>query len=412
VKFDSGSERPAESTQACAVLDADVLAHAAASLKDLRLYSGATEIPYATTLSEPMQQESEDASILSLRSQSGHILFDLEMPHRPYTGLTLDLAAHDYIARAVVSGRGDTSGGKQTQLGTFTLFDLSSQSLSHSTDIPLSESTFPYLHIDLELRPAPGSGSAPASLGIAAIVKGATVPPSREAQSLYTGTQRMTSLVQDGQSSVAAFKVPARVPVERIAFSLRAGYSGSFSREVGIEARGMADAGTGDAAAFRTEDVTGSILRVHKSEDGRELSAESLSIPVAIGSNMQQPATVKVMVENGAKPPLPIASVELQMRQRRICFDIRNAIAPLILYYGDPALDAPAYSDAALSRAAANPLVAHLGAETVNRDVVSALPERRATQHRPVLRWIALLGCVCIFALLVIRSAKKRMAVR
>jgi len=405
------SSSAAKPVQACAVLDAEVFAHAAPSLKDLRLYSGATEIAYATTVSEPLQQESEDARILNLRSQSGHILFDLEMPHRPYTGLNLDLAAHDYIAKAAVSGTASPGRGSVTRLGSFTLFDLTSQRLSHSTEIPLPESTFPYLHLDLVLTPAPGSAATTASLELPVIVRAAVVPPSREAQSIYTTTQRQTSLVKDGQDSVATFQIPARVPVERIVFSLPAGYKGSFSRAVRIEAQGMADAGSSTpdtAAAFKSEDVTGIILRVHKSEAGHELSAEDLSIPVSIGSNMQQPAMVKVRVENGPEPPLPIAAVELQMRQRRICFDARSAVAPLNLYYGDPTLEAPAYNDAALSQAVANPRIAELGPEGVNRDVVSASPARRVDRPRPVLRWIALLGCVCVFALFVIRRSHRR----
>jgi hypothetical protein len=404
VKLSSG---PA-AAQACAILDADVFAHAAPSLKDLRLYSGQTEIPYATTLSEPLQQDSEDARILNLRAQSGHILFDLEMPHRPYTALTLDLAARDYIARATVAGSAAPNNKGATQLGTFTLFDLTSQHLSHSTDIPLSESTFPYLHLDLTLSPAPGSTSTSASRDLPAIVKAATIPPSREAQSLYTTTQQATA-VQEGQESIAAFNVQARVPVERIAFALPSGYKGSFSRTIKIaaHAKDKKEPNTNADASFGVETVTGSILRVHKSEAGRELAAESLSIPVAIGSNMQQPALIDVTVENGSDAPLPL-TVELQMRQRRICFDTAAANGSLTLYYGDPSLAAPVYTDGSLDQAAANPRIARLEAETQNSGFTAPSPTRKVAQHNPILRWIALLGCVCIFALLVIRRTHRK----
>jgi hypothetical protein len=218
--------------------------------------------------------------------------------------------------------------------------------------------------------------------------------------------------LREGKETIATFQIPARVPVERVAFALPPGYKGSFSRPVKIEARAMAEASPEGAAPLKTENAAGIILRVHKSEAGHELSAETLSVPVAIGSNMQQPATVNVTVENGDEPPLPIAAVELQMRQRRICFSARSAAAPLTLYYGDPSLDATAYGAAAVSLAAANPRVAELGPERVNPDVVSVSPKRRGEQHRPVMRWIALLGCVCVFALLVIRSTKKRIGHR
>jgi hypothetical protein len=38
-----------------------------------------------------------------------------------------------------------------------------------------------------------------------------------------------------------------------------------------------------------------------------------------IGSNLQDPATVDVVVENGDDPPLPITAVRLEMRQRSLC---------------------------------------------------------------------------------------------
>ena len=397
------SQSPSSAAQACAVLDANVFAHAAASLKDVRLFSGSTEIPYATTLSEPLQQEAEDARILNLHSQGGHILFDLEMPHRPYTGLVLDLAAQDYIAKVVVSGTSKPGSTNSTKLGTFTLFDLTSEHLSHDITVPLSESTFPYLHLDLALTPSSSSKTTTPSLNLPTVVKAVSVPPSREAQSIYTTTQRATSLAQKGETTVAFFKVDTHVPVERIVFQLPASYKGNFSRTVKIEARRVpGDSSENLAAPSGVEDATGSILRVHKSEAGNNLSAESLSIPVSLGSNMQRPAQVNITVENGQDAPIPL-SVELQMRQRRICFDTRSANAPLTLYYGDPSLDAPAYTDATLDQAAANPRTAQLEAEIQNPGFIPASTAPKSAIHRPVLRWIALLGCICIFALLVIR---------
>ncbi len=405
------SSSPAAS-QACAVLEGDVFAHSASSLKDLRLYSGQTEIPYVTTLSEPLQQEVEEARIHNLRSRSGHILFDLEMPRRPYTGLALEIAARDYVAKALVSGSAAVNGKNVTRLGVFSLFDLSSQHLSHATHIPLPESTFPYLHVDLFLSPASGSATRSASLNSPEIVKGVIVPPSREAQSLYTTTQEAEAL-QQGQESVATFKVQSRVPIERVSFILLPNYKGNFSRDVRIEAHATVDEVLDQeekpgrsGAAFYIENVTGNIFSVHKAEGGQELSAENLSIPVAIGSNMQQPAIVEARIEDGSAVPLPI-SVELQMRQRQICFDTHSANAPLVLFYGDPSLDAPAYTDASLKQAAAHPGMAKLEPETENPALTATTASPKFKRHRPILRWIALLGCVCIFALLVFRRSAK-----
>ncbi|MEO6983188.1 MAG: hypothetical protein ABI072_08745, partial [Edaphobacter sp.] len=93
----------------CAVIDANVFAHAAPSLKDLRLYQSPPtqaprEVPYAITLSEPLQPDSTTARILNLGSRNGSIVFDLQMPARPYTEVDLNLNAQDYIATATVTG--------------------------------------------------------------------------------------------------------------------------------------------------------------------------------------------------------------------------------------------------------------------------------------------------------------------
>jgi hypothetical protein len=407
---------PAAET-ACAVLDAAVFTHSSPSLKDLRIYAGKTEIPYAITLSEPVQQDTDKARVLDLGTRAGHIVFDLAMPRRPYTEVALDLDAHDFIATAEVSGS-QTLDAPATRMGSFTLFDLASQHLSHSTSLPLSESSFPYLHIDMSLSPAPGTSATPASLNRPEIVKAASVPPSREAQTLYTTLQQSSALVQRGHETVATFQVPARVPIERIAFVLAPTYNGSFSRAIRIDARMVAgqkldpasnaDTAVEDDGPASTETSTGTILRVHKLEAGREISQENLSVPTAIGANMQHFAELQVAIENGDDAPLPIASVQLQMRQRRICFDATSATNPPVnLYYGDPSLEAPVYDYAKLFQASANPEIAALATEEVNAGFVPRSDTRPFTERHPELLWIVLLGVVCVLALTAFRSAKK-----
>jgi hypothetical protein len=407
--------------ETCAVLDAPVFTHAAPSLKDLRIYGGSTEagrpeIPYAITLSEPLQQDTDDARILNLGTRSGHIVFDLAMPRRPYTAVALDLDAHDFIATAEVSGSQNLDTPGPTSLGSFTLFDLTSQHLSHSTSLPLAESSFPYLHIDLSLAPAPGTSATAASLNRPEIVKSASVPPSREAQTLYTTLQQTGTLVQRGHETVAIFQVPARVPIERIAFTLAPGHKGSFSRAVRLEARVIpgknpdppVDSAPEDDTPPSAETSTGTILSVHKLEAGREIAQEDLAIPTAIGANMQHYAELQVAIENGDDAPLPIAAVQLQMRQRRICFDASVATnPPLQLYYGDSTLEAPVYDYAKLFKPSATPLIATLAPEASNPTYTPRTDTRPFTERHPELLWIVLLAVVCILALTAFRSAKK-----
>ena len=170
------------------------------------------ELPYAITLSEAASEETEAARVLNLGASGARIVFDLEMPERAYTGVTLDLdpEVHDFIATATVSGS-DALGGKATALGSFTLFDLASQGLSRDTTIPLQESTFRYLHIELNFAYAPGveADHWPFS---PTIVLGASVPPSREAQSVYTTVAETASIATKGRESVATICGPGAGP--------------------------------------------------------------------------------------------------------------------------------------------------------------------------------------------------------
>ena len=137
------------SGQNCAVVDPQIFPHAAPSLKDLRLYQDGREVPYAITLSEPQQPDSDTAHVRNLGLRGRNIVFDVEMPNRSYTEITLDLAGQDFLATATVSGTRDPNYSNQTRLGEFTLFDLTSQHLSRNTTLHLQETSLPYLHIEL-----------------------------------------------------------------------------------------------------------------------------------------------------------------------------------------------------------------------------------------------------------------------
>lgn len=386
--------------QSCAVIDAQIFAHAAPSLKDLRLYQitreqGTREIPYAITLSEPTQPDSATARVLNLGSRSGNIVFDLEMPSRPYTEVALDLAGQDYIATANVSGS-TTPHSAATSIGEFTLFDLTSQHLSHSTTLHLQESSFPYLHIILSASAAPGARAFRAT---PQMVLEATVPPSREAQSLYTTAVEASSITQHGRQTIATFSLHERIPVERISFDIAPSFKANFSRDVHVYDR---PEGT---PATSGENVSGTILRVHLAQAGREINQQQLSIPAILGSNLQSPATVEVAIDNGDDAPLPISAVRLEMRQRNLCFDAPG-VQPLTLFYGDPALTAPEYDYARLFSSATQINPAQLGPEQLNPSYRERPDTRPLTERHPDLLWIALLAVLCSLAFVAIRSSK------
>ncbi|HEY6413708.1 MAG TPA: DUF3999 family protein [Edaphobacter sp.] len=393
---------PAGAGSSCITIDPRIFPHAAPSLKDLRLYqesSGARsrEIPYAVTLSEPAQQDSESARVMNLGRRGRTIVFDLAMPARPYTEVALDLEGKDFLATATVSGLSEPNAPTSTSLGDFTLFDLTSQHLSRSTTLRLQESSFPYLHIELSVSPAPGNRTFNAT---PAMVRGATVPPSREAQSLYTTAAETTAITQRGRETIATFNLPERVPIERISFALAPGFKSNFSRDVRITDRPV------DTPASSVETITGTILRVHLTESGREIRQQQLSIPATLGSNLQSAATVEVAIQNGDDAPLPVTAVRLEMRERKLCFDTPSA-EPLTLYYGDPTLTAPQYDYARFFSAAMQLHAAQFGPELPNPTYHPRPDSRPLTERHPDLLWIVLLIVVCTLGIVALHSSKK-----
>ena len=394
---------PASAGQSCAVIDPALFPHASPSLKDLRLFQGNRGIPYAITLSEPQQLDSDPATIRNLGLRGCNIVFDLEMPNRPYTELMLDLAGHDFIATATVSGTRDSNYANQTSLGEFTLFDLTTQHLSRSTTIHLQETNLLYLHIELAVSPAAGTRALDTSpQALQKMVQAVTVPPSREAQSLYTTAAQATTVTQRGRQSIATFTLPERIPIERISFALAPGFKANFSRDVSITDHPTATPNPADALS---EALAGTILRVHLTQAGREIRQEQLSVPATLGSNMQSAAAVEVAVNNGDDTPLPITAVRLEMRQRKICFDA-PAADPLTLFYGDPALTAPQYDYTRLFTLSTQFRAAQLGPEQFNPAYRDRPDARPLTDRHPHLLWIALLIVICILAVIAIRSSK------
>lgn len=385
--------------QACAVLDADVFAHASPSLRDLRIYANMPvhQMPYVITLSEPQQADTDRAEVLNLSSRGQTVSFDLRMPDRPYTEIALQLEARDFVAVASVMGA-DSPGATGTPLGRFTLFDLSEAHLGRNTTVSVQETSFRFLHLRLEFSPV-GRRS-----GVAVgreLHLSATVPPSREAQTLYTLAAQATELVQNGEQTLASLVLPQRVPAERVTITLAPGYHGNFSREVHLF-----DHPEATLEAASSESASGTILRVHMAIAGREIDQQQLSIPVAIGANLQGPAAVQIAIDNGDEKPLQIAAVRLEMRERRLCFDVPEGLSEApILFYGDPAAPAPRYGFARSFQSSEANRVVQLGPEHLNPNFRPRQETRPLTRRHPEAIWVALLIAVGLFAVGVFRSS-------
>jgi hypothetical protein len=390
---------PAAVGQNCAVLDALTFAHASAALKDIRLFpqtATAHEIPYAITLSEPTQPDSEQGRVINLGLRGRTIVFDLAMPQRPYTDVVLDLDGRDFIATAVVTGANALDGSEGTRLGEFTLFDLTTQHLSRSTTLPLQESSFRYLHVELAVTPVHGTAHGPI---LPKMVRGVSVPPSREAQTLFTLAAETKTIVRRGRQTIASFVLPERVPVERVSFVLAPEDKGNFSRDVVItdHAQGM--------PTSAGETIYGTILRVRLNQAGREIRQQELSIPATLGSNLQSGAQVEVAANNGDDEPLPITAVRLEMRERKLCFDA-SSLDPVTLFYGDSALAAPQYDFARTFSGSGTIHIAQMGVEQENPGYSPRPDTRAATERHPELVWVIFLAVILVLAVIAIRSTR------
>ncbi len=401
---------PAGATgEACAVLDAETLAHAASrSGDDLRVFrndaSGAEmETPFILSESEVQPDEVAIAPASHVQARQGVLNFDLTMPARPYTNVDLHLAAKDYVGIATVEGI-PGGGGKRVPMGSFAIFDSSAQGLGGSTVLPLQESSYPVLHIELRMW-KPNKAMFPGMSD--ATVMGASVPPSREAQTIYTTVAQSGEFAQVGRRTVATMHVPAHVPVERIRFVLDTSFDKSFLRAVTITARP-----DGSADAARIETVSSKISTVHLPlymDATPEASIfRSLQIEAALAATLRSGATIEVAVDNGTDAPLAIRAVELEMRQRTVCFAAERGRS-YTLRYGDVALRAPVYMNSArLLQGEAKPVTALLGPEVVNAEYRAGNDDRTYGERHPELWWIVLIAVVTAIGASALHGAKHK----
>ena len=337
-----------------------------------------------------------------------HASFDLAMPQRAYSAVDLSFGAQDFLATAKVTGLRALDDPHPLYLGVFSLFDLTGQRLGRGTSLPLSESTFPFLHIDLTIHPAPGNTAL--TVG-PAFVTAANIPPSRVAQTLYETVAATTDFVQHPRETVATFTIPAHVPVERVTFEIEPGDQTNFSRPVTLSATLIDPAPKRNRAVFPVEELSGQIARVHLTEAGQEIRQVSLSVPAIFGSNSRKPATIQVAIANGDDRPLKLAAVRLEMRQRKLCFGVpaeAASQAALQLVYGAPGTPLPVYDIGRFFNPASATRVARLGPEARNLHYKPRVIERPFNERYPELLWIALLSTISLLGSLRIAARRAR----
>ena len=379
-------------------LDGTVFAHTANSgAGDIRIYAHGRggrdanrefEVPFAMTESGPATVEAQTATPGNVAVRNGELIFDLAMPGGDYTEVDLELNAKNFVGAAQVAGVDGR--GHATPLGTFAVFDFSAQRLARSTVLSLPDSSYPVLHITLRLLNPDGQPMPVMPSTIA----GAMVPLSREEQTIYTTVASTSAIDQQGHWSIATMTVPAHVPIERARFILSPQFRSDFLRDATVAASPMQ---AGLDALGAAEGVSGHIFRVtHNAVAGvPAIDSQAMTISTVIGANLRAPARVTASVDNGAASPLPIARVDLQMRERRLCVDGRPDMS-YTLHYGDAELFAPSYSYARHFVESASPITAVLGAEEKNPNYVPAGTEEAQSRPGRELPWLLLIAGIAI----------------
>ncbi len=313
------------------------------------------------------------------------------MPEGRYSDVELDVTAKNFIATVAVTGSQTEGGREGTELGLFTIFDLSGQKLGRSTVLHLPQSDFRYLYFAIAGPVKPED------------VAGLSVERVSEKQT-YVTVADTNQLTQKGHATTVLFKVPANVPVDRVEFVVGA-EPGNFSRDVTVSVASAA------APASESEPPapvvgSGNLLRVHGRHDGQQIDEEDLTVDAPWGALGAAGSLWTVSVDNGDDAPLAITDVKLEMAERRLCFDAA-AGAAYTLYFGDAALAAPRYDYARLFAPEADAAQAGLGAEKQNPEYRVRPDGRAFTDRHPALLWVALILVVVVLGVVALRTAKE-----
>lgn len=381
-----------QSGQACISIDPEIFAHAAPQLADLRLYANSAETPYAIRIATSIAGSERIVPLLNTGVRNGQTVFDAEMPDGRYRDLQLTIGAHDFIASVTVSGSDSLSGGPQTKLGDFTIFDLTRQRLGRSTMVHLPESNMRFLHFRIagSLKPEDVTGLSVGRM------------PSTPAR--YRLVAETAQAVQKDRNTVIEFGVPANVPVDRIVFEPNASPA-VFSRDVTVSAMtGLEKRNTDRPPPPYEITSSGNLLRVHTTENGKRLDEERLTIEVP-REQFQAFSWWTITIANGDDVPLSLKSVRLEMLERTLCLDAAAGTA-YMLYYGDPALSTPQYDYARLFSSQANAVQAAAAPEQLNAGYQPRPDERPFTEKHPILLWVALVGVIAVLGFIAYSSQR------
>ena len=364
------------------VVDAAIWSHARPDLSDLRLYDGATQVPYQliSERAATFAQEIE-AKIVNLAQRGDHTEFDLDVaPVTEYNRIHLAIDHKDFLVSATVSGRNDLPGTSSVTSPTpSTLFDFSREGLGSNATIALPVWSYRYVHVRLS------PGILPKE------VHQATVAYLQEKKGFWTpaGTCQPEQTNQK-RNSVFTCQIPPSMPIDRVEFEVPASRV-NFRRQLSVaNERGVPIA-------------TGSISRIRMNRAGTTAISEDLVVNI-FGDYTSK---LTITVDNGDDPPIPFEKVQPQSLERRLYFQPQGKTS-LKLYYGDERLTSPVYDYAKFFREDPSVTQAQLAPETSNPAYKGRPDDRPWSERHRVVMWAAMLIAVAVLAVLAIRGLRNK----
>jgi hypothetical protein len=344
-----------------AVVDGEIWMNAQPDLRDLRLYSGQTEIPYALVVERASTNSSEmQAAVLNLGRSGGAAQFVIEPGmDAEYDRITLRLSddARDFVSRVKLEGTDDLHHGPWTEMGTDPIYDFSREKLGANYAIGVPTARFSFLRITIpELRPEQ--------------IKGASVAMTARDNARWSDLSSVDmKIAQERGRTVVTWRELTRAPVERLRFLVDPGQT-NFRRHVIVE--GIRE---GDGNTFTLADAN--IGRIHFLRGVKMIDSDDTDVDLSWSTG-----TFKVTIENGDDPPLQLLGIQPFTHERRIYFNPPAGTATALrLYYGDEELSAPVYDYAKLFRADPEAVEAPLGPGSANA-AYAARPDRRPWTER------------------------------
>lgn len=381
------------------VVDQDLWEHSRADLSDVRLYNGATQIPYALRKqSGGVFSLEQDARILNLGTVADKTEFDIDAGAlEEYDRIRLRLSARNFVATAKISGKNSANDANAVQIGESTLYDFTRENLGSNFVLQIPSASFPFLHVQLS------SGIKPEQVKSAAI----SDISEKRAQWVPAGVCRAGSAPALGQfetpephASWYRCAFSSAVPIDRLMFQVDEAQI-NFRRDVRVFSVSAAAPGE-NTGSNRQADFglvsTGEISRIKTTREGKNIVSENLAL------SLPEVRTKELAIEigNGDDAPLSLTVLPFSTA-RRIYFDPAGRTS-IRLYSGDEKLGPPTYDYAKFFHEDASAVEAHLGPASENSAYTGRPDERPwSEQHKGIL-WIAMLAAVAVLALLAIRG--------